>query len=118
MLRYTLKRLLQLAVALLGLTLLLFAWFKALPGGPENRMLPDNATPEQREALRQALGLDEPIWTQYGEFLSRIVHLDFGKSSADGEVDAGVGNHYVEVGDAHGCKARHRLSTSASSTYR
>lgn len=84
MLRYTVKRFLQLAVALLGLTLLLFAWFKALPGGPENRMLPDNATDEQREALRQALGLDEPIWSQYGEFLSRIVHLDFGSSLSSG----------------------------------
>ncbi|WP_026925516.1 ABC transporter permease [Glycomyces arizonensis] len=84
MLRYTVKRLLQLAVALLGLTLLLFAWFKALPGGPENRMLPDNATDQQREALRQALGLDEPIWSQYGEFLSRLVHLDFGSSLSSG----------------------------------
>ncbi len=84
MLRYTVKRLLQLAVALLGLTLLLFAWFKALPGGPENRMLPDNATDQQREALRRALGLDEPIWTQYGEFLARIVRLDFGSSLSSG----------------------------------
>jgi peptide/nickel transport system permease protein len=84
MLRYTVKRLLQLAVALLGLTLLLFAWFKALPGGPENRMLPDNATDQQREALRRALGLDEPIWTQYGEFLSRIVRFDFGSSLSSG----------------------------------
>lgn len=84
MLRYTIKRLLQLVVALLGLTLLLFAWFKALPGGPENRMLPDNATDQQREALRQALGLDEPIWLQYSEFLSRMVRLDFGSSLSSG----------------------------------
>src|SRR5690606_37961763 len=81
---YTIKRLLQLAVALLGLSLLLFAWFKALPGGPENRMLPDNATDQQREALRQALGLDEPLWTQYSEFLSRMVRLDFGSSLSTG----------------------------------
>src|SRR5690606_9357598 len=84
MLRYTVKRLLQLAVALLGLTLLLFAWFKALPGGPEHRMLPDNATDQQREALRGALGLDEPIRSQYGEFLSRIVRLDFRSSVSSG----------------------------------
>ncbi|WP_100447653.1 ABC transporter permease [Glycomyces xiaoerkulensis] len=84
MLRYTVKRLLQLTVALLGLTLLLFAWFKALPGGPENRLLPDDATDQQREALRRALGLDEPIWTQYVEFLGRIVRLDFGSSLSSG----------------------------------
>jgi peptide/nickel transport system permease protein len=84
MLRYTVKRLLQLSVALLGLSLLLFAWFKALPGGPENRLLPENATDQQREALRAALGLDEPVWTQYGEFLSRIVRLDFGSSLSSG----------------------------------
>ena len=84
MLRYTIRRLLQLAVALLGLSLLLFAWFKALPGGPENRMLPDNATDEQREALRTALGLDESVWVQYSEFLGRIVRLDFGSSLSSG----------------------------------
>ncbi|GAB3234961.1 ABC transporter permease [Glycomyces halotolerans] len=84
MLRYTVRRLLQLAVALSGLTLLLFAWFKALPGGPENRMLPDDATDQQREALRQALGLDEPIWVQYSEFLARITRLDFGSSLSSG----------------------------------
>ncbi|GAB3645959.1 ABC transporter permease [Glycomyces tarimensis] len=84
MLRYTVKRLLQLVVALLGLTLLLFAWFKALPGGPENQLLPENATAQQREALRQALGLDEPIWIQYGEFLQRAVRLDFGSSLSSG----------------------------------
>lgn len=84
MLRYTVKRLLQLVVALLGLSLLLFAWFKSLPGGPENRMLPDNATDQQREALREALGLDEPVWTQYGEFLGRAVRLDFGNSLSSG----------------------------------
>ncbi|THV21745.1 ABC transporter permease [Glycomyces paridis] len=84
MLRYTVKRLLQLSVALLGLSLLLFAWFKALPGGPENQMLPENATLDDRAALRESLGLNEPVWVQYLEFLQRVVRLDLGSSLSSG----------------------------------
>ncbi|MDV6011294.1 ABC transporter permease [Haloechinothrix sp. LS1_15] len=84
MLRYTIKRLAQLVPALFGLSILLFFWLRLLPGGPENTLLPDDATAEQREALRESLGLNEPIIVQYGLFLQRLAQFDFGNSLQTG----------------------------------
>lgn len=78
MLRYIVKRLLQLVPTLFGLSVLLFAWVRALPGGPENALLPDNATQADREALRESLGLNEPIMMQYGYFMQRLLQGDLG----------------------------------------
>lgn len=80
MLRFIVRRLLQLIPTLLGLSILLFVWLQRLPGGPENALLPDNAPPEQREALRESLGLDEPFTIQYFSFLGRILQGDLGAS--------------------------------------
>ncbi|GHD26288.1 ABC transporter permease [Nocardiopsis kunsanensis] len=80
MLRFIVRRLLQLIPTLLGLSILLFVWLQRLPGGPENALLPDNAPPEQREALRESLGLDEPFTVQYFSFLGRILQGDLGAS--------------------------------------
>lgn len=78
MLRYIVKRLLQLIPTLLGLSVLLFAWLRFLPGGPENSLLPENATQEQREALREAKGLNEPIFVQYGIFIRDLLQGNLG----------------------------------------
>ncbi|MGH8792901.1 MAG: ABC transporter permease [Stackebrandtia sp.] len=78
MLRYIVKRLLQLIPTLVGLSVLLFAWLRLLPGGPENALLPDNATREQREALRQSMGLNEPLHVQYGIFVKKLMQGDLG----------------------------------------
>lgn len=80
MFRFVVRRLLQLVPTLLGLSVLLFLWVHALPGGPEYSLLREDATEEQREALRESLGLNEPIWVQYGRFMAKLVQLDFGIS--------------------------------------
>ncbi|MBA0127444.1 ABC transporter permease [Haloechinothrix sp. YIM 98757] len=84
MFRYIVKRLLQLIPALFGLSILLFFWLRLLPGGPENTLLPDDASAQQREALRESLGLNEPIIVQYGLFLERLGNFDFGNSLQTG----------------------------------
>ncbi|HEY3259204.1 MAG TPA: peptide ABC transporter permease, partial [Pseudonocardiaceae bacterium] len=61
MLRYTVRRLLQLVAVLAVLSLLLFAWLRALPGGPVSALLGERATAESRHNLRVQLGLDQPI---------------------------------------------------------
>jgi len=84
-LRFVVRRLLQLVPTLLGLSVLLFLWVHALPGGPEYSLLGEDATTEQREQLRQSLGLNDPIWIQYGRFMGKLLQLDFGTSLATGQ---------------------------------
>lgn len=82
MLKFIIRRLLQLVVVVFVLSMLLFAWLRALPGGVVSAMLGERATPESRAALTAAFGLDEPIQVQYWKFLTRAVHGDFGVSTA------------------------------------
>ncbi|WP_214406148.1 ABC transporter permease [Pseudonocardia lacus] len=85
MLRFVLRRLLQVIPTLLLLSLLVFAWLRALPGGPASAFLGDRATPEAIAALNRQLGLDQPIFIQYGQFLGRILSGDFGASTITGQ---------------------------------
>lgn len=84
MLRFIVRRLLQLVPILLGLSLLLFAWLRALPGGPAQAALGERATPEDIENYNQVFGLDQPVWVQYLKFLGRALQLDFGNSARTG----------------------------------
>lgn len=84
MVRYIVRRLLQLIPTLFGLSLLLFAWLHSLPGGPEAALLDVRATAETRAQIRRSLGLDEPLWIQYGRFMKRLAQLDLGNSFSTG----------------------------------
>ncbi|SDY42904.1 peptide/nickel transport system permease protein [Modestobacter sp. DSM 44400] len=84
MLRFIVRRLLQLIPILLGLSVLLFAWLRALPGGPAQAALGERATPEDIARYNDAFGLDQPIIVQYLKFLGRALRLDFGTSSRTG----------------------------------
>lgn len=81
MLRFVVRRLLQVIPTLLGLSILLFVWLRALPGGPETALLGERATPEARAAIRQRMGLDEPVLAQYWLYLKRLATLDLGNST-------------------------------------
>ena len=84
MLRFVVRRLLQLIPILLGLSILLFAWLRLLPGGPASALLGERATPERIAAINRAYGLDQPIWVQYWRYLKQIVRFDFGDSIQTG----------------------------------
>ncbi len=78
MLRYTVRRLILLAPILIGLSILVFLWIRALPGGPAQSLLGERATPEAVADIEETLGLDEPIWEQYLTYVKNAVQLDFG----------------------------------------
>jgi peptide/nickel transport system permease protein len=78
--KFILRRLLLLIPILLGLTLLVFLFIRALPGDPAAAILGERATPEALERVRAALGLDRPLIEQYFEYLGGIIRLDFGSS--------------------------------------
>ena len=79
MLAFVVRRLLQAVLVMLAVALIAFAMFRFV-GDPVNSMLPENATTEDRQALRTLLGLDEPIPTQFGRFVRGAVGGDFGIS--------------------------------------
>jgi peptide/nickel transport system permease protein len=83
-LRFIIRRLLQLIPILLGLSVLLFAWLRALPGGPAQAALGERATPEAIARYNELFGLDEPLIVQYLRYLGRVVRLDFGTSARTG----------------------------------
>ena len=73
-------RLLQAIPVVFGVTLLVFFMAQLLPGDPAVAILGDKATEERIEALRTQLGLDKPLWVQYGLFLTHLVQFNLGDS--------------------------------------
>ena len=81
MFQYILKRLLSTLPVLLGISLLLFFMLRMLPGDPAQVLAGQMASQEDIKNIRQQLGLDKPVFVQYGLFLSRLAKLDLGRSA-------------------------------------
>jgi peptide/nickel transport system permease protein len=82
MLKFTVRRLLQLIPILLGLSILVFIWVRSLPGGPADALLGERATPEAVREIRHLYGLDRPLYQQYFSYVKTVVRGDFGQSIA------------------------------------
>ena len=82
--RYIARRLLNLIPVLLGITLLVFTFLHLIPGDPAVVMAGERATPEQVAALREQLGLNQPLPVQYLVFLGNLLRLNFGTSIISG----------------------------------
>jgi peptide/nickel transport system permease protein len=82
---YLIRRIWQMVPTLFGVILLVFLLFKGFGGDPAEILGGLNATQAQIEAIRQQLGLNEPLWTQFGIFLKQIVTFDWGRSWATNE---------------------------------
>jgi peptide/nickel transport system permease protein len=80
-LRFIVRRLIQMVGVVIVLSLLVFVWLRSLPGGTVSAMLGDRATPESTARLTKELGLDQPIWVQYVRFVQRVLTGDFGVST-------------------------------------
>ena len=80
MLKFAVRRLLLLIPILFGLSILVFLFVRALPGGPETALLGERSTPERIEQVRAAYGLDRPVHEQYFTYMGKVVQLDFGTS--------------------------------------
>ena len=80
MLRYTLKRLLQMIPLLLLVSLISFGLIKLVPGDPAVVMGGSNATPAEIDAIRRNLGLDQPVWQQLLSFYANLARGDLGRS--------------------------------------
>ncbi len=81
MLRYVIRRLIALVPILIGASLLIFVMMQLVPGDPARMTLGAEATGAQVAALRQDWGLDRPLPIQYGLWVKRAIHGDFGRST-------------------------------------
>lgn len=81
MVRFVVRRLLQMVLVVVVLSMVVFAWLRSLPGGPVSAILGERQTEERRAALEAALGLDQPLPVQYLKFLERAVQGNFGVST-------------------------------------
>lgn len=76
---YIIKRLFQGVLTFLGVSILVFVLGR-VTGDPVTLLAPDNATAEQKEQIRESLGLNDPITVQYWNFITKAVQGDFGTS--------------------------------------
>ena len=77
---FILSRLLSAVLVLLGVSCLVFLLIHLVPGDPVEVMLGESAQAADREALRHALGLDQPLFTQLLHYFQGLLHLDLGTS--------------------------------------
>jgi peptide/nickel transport system permease protein len=80
MIIYIIRRVLLIVPVMLGVSVIVFGIMHLTPGDPALLMLGERAPAADYAALRQRLGLDEPLHVQYGIWLSRVVQGDLGRS--------------------------------------
>lgn len=78
--KYILRRAVQSLVVLFGALIISFVILRVVPGDPAVMMLSDLATPDEIEQVRNSLGVNQPIWVQFGIYLKQVATGDFGVS--------------------------------------
>ncbi len=84
MLRYALTRGALLIAGLLVASVLIFLALRVFPGDVAQLLAGDKATPAQVDAIRKALGLDQPLVLQYLGWIGGVLHGDLGTSQLNG----------------------------------
>ena len=86
MFKFLLKRLALTIPTFLALMLLTFVAIRLVPGDPvEVRMGERGVDPQRLAEMRHALGLDQPVWKQFADYVWGILHGDFGTSLVTSE---------------------------------
>ncbi len=89
MIAFVVRRLLLVGVVAWGAATLAF-FLLYLSGDPVDLLLPLDASPEARAELRRAYGFDDPLYVQYGRYLWKLAHGDFGVSLRSQEPALGL----------------------------
>ena len=90
------RRIAQLVILLFGITLVTFFLLRLIPGDPALAILGSSYTRARAVAVDATLGLDKPIWTQYGLFMSRLFHGNLGFSFFYGQPASTVIANHIE----------------------
>ena len=87
-LKFAFRRLLAITPTFLLVSVLIFVLVRLLPGDPAQLMLGEAATPASVAALRQKLGLDQPVFVQYAYWLINALQFDLGQNNSGASVRA------------------------------
>lgn len=79
--RVIVQRIALLIPTLFGLSILLFLWVRALPGGPATALLGERGTPESIAQINRLYGFDKPILEQYLTWVGQLLRGNFGTST-------------------------------------
>jgi peptide/nickel transport system permease protein len=90
MTRYLLRRIPSAVLVLALASLLVFAVIRLVPGDPVATLAGPDATPQAMAAIRHQLGLDQPLLTQYVDWVRGLLHGDLGRSYVIGGDIAGL----------------------------
>ena len=80
MAKYIIRRLIAMIPVVMGITFLVFMIMQLAPGDPVRMILGDSAEPEAIEAMREEMGLNDPVLVQYGRYMVDLLHGDMGTS--------------------------------------
>lgn len=80
MVSYIIRRLLLLLLCLVGVVSLIFLLVRVMPGDAARALAGRSASPEAVAMIRDTLGLDDPLWRQYIQYMGNTLTLDFGRS--------------------------------------
>ncbi|MEZ4860790.1 MAG: ABC transporter permease [Caldilineaceae bacterium] len=78
--QYIARRLVALIPVMLGVSIVVFALIRMIPGDPVIVMLGERARPEDIERVREEMGFNRPIYEQYFEWMGRVLRGDLGTS--------------------------------------
>src|SRR5687767_9506459 len=77
---YVINRLILTIPVLFGVSVVIFLLMKLIPGGAAQVLAGPSATRDEVEMIREDLGLNEPLYIQYGKWLARAARGDLGRS--------------------------------------
>jgi len=77
---FIIRRTLSIIPTLLGVSIIIFLMLAITPGDPAELLLGERATEETLNNMREHLGLNEPLYVQYGMFLKRLIKFDLGET--------------------------------------
>ncbi|HKL45758.1 MAG TPA: ABC transporter permease [Roseovarius sp.] len=80
MIDYSLKKLVQLVITTFGVVTLVFFTLRLIPGDAASAMAGDTLSGDALEALREQMGLNEPLFRQYLDYLSSLARFDLGET--------------------------------------
>jgi peptide/nickel transport system permease protein len=80
MLAYIIRRIFIMIPTLLGMSVIVFFMLHLTPGDPAELLMGERASEEALQDIREHLGLNKPVYVQYGIFLKQLLHADLGET--------------------------------------